>query len=385
MKNQTNPVQTDRPKISIILPCRNEQEALPFCLQQIKKVILQHHLSAQIIVSDSSTDKSPQIAKRENVMLVKHDLEGYGRAYLEGFKHAKGQYIFMADADCSYDFNEIPRFARELENGYDLLIGNRLGGNIEKDAMPWANRHIGTPVLSLMLKMFFGANIQDSQSGMRAIKKESLQKLNLQTGGMEFASEIIVKAVRSNLKIKELPIQYYKRKGQSKLRPLKDAYKHIRFMLLCSPLFLFFIPGLALWLIGIMSIVFLYATPVTIFSAVLSYHPMFASSLLIITGYQLIALAGFAKVYSMNFLKEEDKRFEKLFKYITIEKASVLGLLITTCGISICAVTIMRLLAGGAQPNEIKDSIIALTLIAVGMQTIFSSYMLSILGIRPAN
>lgn len=217
-----------RPDISIILPCRNEQEALPFCLQQIKKVILQKNLSAEIIVSDSSTDASPNIAKQENVILIKHDLEGYGRAYLEAFKRAKGKYIFMADADCSYDFNEIPNFIEQLKNGYDLVMGNRLSGNIEKDAMPWANQHIGTPLLSLMLKIFFGTKITDSQSGMRAITMEALKKLNLQTDGMEFASEMIVKAIKNNLKIKELPIRYYKRKGQSKLKPFRDALQHMK-------------------------------------------------------------------------------------------------------------------------------------------------------------
>jgi len=220
------------PAISIILPCRNEQEALPFCLQQIKKVILQYNLSAEVIVSDSSKDNSPLIAKQENVELIKHDLAGYGRAYLEAFKHAKGKYLFMADADCSYDFNEIPNFIHQLENGYDLVIGNRFSGNIQKNAMPWANRHIGTPLLSLMLKVFFGAKITDSQSGMRAIKKDSLEKLTLQTEGMEFASEMIAKAIKNNLKIKEIPIHYYKRRGRSKLRPFRDALQHVKVMVL---------------------------------------------------------------------------------------------------------------------------------------------------------
>lgn len=224
-------IKSENPNISIVLPCRNEQEALPFCLQQIKRVISSHHLSAEVIVSDSSTDNSPKIAMQENVILIKHNLEGYGRAYLEAFKRAKGEYLFMADADCSYDFNEIPNFILQLKNGCDLIIGNRLSGNIEKGAMPWTNRYIGTPLLSLMLKIFFGAKIKDSQSGMRAIKTETLKNLNLQTDGMEFASEMIVKAQQNNLKIKELPIHYYKRRGQSKLKPFWDALQHIKFII----------------------------------------------------------------------------------------------------------------------------------------------------------
>ncbi len=218
------------PDISVILPCRDEEEALPFCIKKIKETILKNNLSAEIIVSDSSTDKSPEIARKEQVILIKHNLKGYGMAYLQAFPSAKGNYIFMADADCSYDFAEIPYFIRQLEHGCDLVIGNRFLGNIQKGAMPWGNRHIGTPLLSLMLRIFFGAKIQDSQSGMRAIKKEALKNLNLQTTGMEFASEMIIKSLKNNLKIKEVPIDYYKRMGQSKLRPFFDAFAHIKFM-----------------------------------------------------------------------------------------------------------------------------------------------------------
>jgi glycosyltransferase involved in cell wall biosynthesis len=166
MEEETN----KNPEISIILPCRNEEQALPFCLQQIKETIQKNNLSAEIIVSDSSTDKSPEIVLRQaqdrpkntDVILVKHDKEGYGRAYLEAFKIAKGKYIFMADADNTYDFSRIPDFVKELKNGFDLVIGNRLSGNIEEGAMPALNRHLGTPVLSFLLKLFFGAKIIDS-------------------------------------------------------------------------------------------------------------------------------------------------------------------------------------------------------------------------------
>lgn len=371
------------PEISIILPCRNEEEALPFCLKQIKEVIKKHNLSAEIIVSDSSTDKSPQIAKKENVILVKHNKEGYGKAYLEAFKHARGKYIFMADADSTYDFNEIPIFLKYLKQGSDMVIGNRLAGNIENGAMQWKNRYIGTPILSLILKSFFGAKIIDSQSGMRAIKKNSLEELRLRTTGMEFASEMIVKALKNNLKIKEIPINYYKRKGKSKLRPFSDAYKHIRFMLLYSPMFLFFVPGLILFLAGVLLMLWLYFGSPEIFGIKLFYHPMFLSSLLMIIGYQLIMFSSFAKIYSITHLKEKNENFEKLFKYITIERASTLGLLAIVIGAFIFASIIIKWVNSEFNSlNEIKNSIIALTLVTIGIQTIFSSFMLSILGIK---
>jgi len=220
-----------KPEISIILPCKNEQEALPFCLKRIKKIIRQNKLSAEIIVSDSSTDRSPQIAKKERVVLVSHNEDGYGAAYLQAFDRAKGKYVFMADADATYDFSRIPDFISELKNGADLVLGNRLSGKIEEGAMPFLNRRLGTPVLSFLIRLFFKIKIIDSQSGMRAIRKNLIKKLNLQTTGMEFASEMLVKAAKNGLKIKEIPVNYFKRKGQSKLKPFSDACKHIKFML----------------------------------------------------------------------------------------------------------------------------------------------------------
>jgi len=354
----------NNPEISVILPCRNEEKALLFCLQQIKKTIADNGLSAEIIVSDSSSDQSPEIAKKENIILLKHDKEGYGQAYLEAFKIARGKYIFMADADGTYDFNEIPGFIKYLNQGYDFVLGNRFAGKMEEGAMPFLNKRLGNPVLSSILRLFFFTKIIDTQSGMRAIKKDSLKKLKLQTAGMEFASEMIIKAIKNNFKIKEAPINYYKRKGQSKLRPFSDAWKHMRFMLLYSPLFLFFIPGLALFSTGFM----------LMFWPGLSNQKFFLPALMAITGYQLIVFSMFAKTYSIAHLKEQSPIMDKLYKYITIEKASALGIIIAISGI------VFYFLA--PELNEIKNSIVALTLITIGVQTIFSSFMLSILGIK---
>ncbi len=372
------------PEISIILPCRNEEQAIDFCLNQIKKTIKQHKLKAEIIVSDSSTDNSPKIAKKHKVKLIKHDKEGYGNAYLEAFPHAKGKYIFMADCDGTYDFNEIPNFLNHLKQGYDLILGNRFSGNIEPDAMSFSHKYIGNPVLSGILRLFFKTEIKDSHSGMRAIKKEALDKLSLKTTGMEFASEMIIKAVKNNLKIKELPISYCKRKGDSKLKPFSDAWKHLRFMLLYSPLFLFFIPGVFLFLIGLVSMELLYFTKLNLFGIQLFYHPMFLSSSLMIIGYQLIIFSVFAKSYSINHLGEKETVLMKnLYKMVTIERASIFGIIIALFGIIIYLMIFFKWMESGFPAlDEIKNSIIALTLIVLGVQTIFSSFMLSILGIK---
>ncbi|HBR15264.1 MAG TPA: dolichol-P-glucose synthetase, partial [Candidatus Omnitrophica bacterium] len=223
-------------ELSIILPCRDEEKAIGGCLRQIKEVLADCHIDAEVIVSDSSTDCSPQITRSQGIILVKHDKEGYGTAYLEGFKAACGKYVFCADPDGSYDFNEIPRFLECLRRGDDFVIGNRFKGRISPGAMPWLHQYIGNPLFSFLLRLFFRTKISDVHCGMRAISREALDKLHLRTLGMEFASEWVIKAVKKGLKIKELPVNYYCRQGKSKLRSFVDGWRHLRFMLLYSPL-----------------------------------------------------------------------------------------------------------------------------------------------------
>jgi glycosyltransferase involved in cell wall biosynthesis len=373
----------DKLELSVVLPCRNEEKSLDFCIKQIKKVFEENKINGEIIVSDSSSDKSPEIAKRNKVKLVKHDKEGYGHAYLEGFKEARGRYIFMADSDGSYDFNEILRFLKELREGNDFVIGDRFKGKMEKDSMPFSHRYIGNPILSGMLRAFFSSNVHDVHCGMRAISKEALDKLNLRTTGMEFASEMVIKAIKKKLKIKQIPINYYKRKGKSKLNPFSDAWKHMRFMLLYSPLFLFFIPGILLFMIGLLSMLWFYLGSVHLFTFTFQLHPMFISSLLTLVGYQLIVFAAFAKSYAINHLGEESRAMQKLYKLVTIERASIAGIILGLIGIAIYLYILMKWVKSGfGSLNEVKNSILALTLIVLGIQTIFSSFMLSILGIK---
>lgn len=375
--------ETNNPELSIVLPCRNEEKALQKCLSQIKKVIVKNNLYVEIIVSDSSTDSCPIIAKKNNVVLVKHDKEGYGIAYLEGFKQAKGKYIFMADCDGTYDFNEIPLFLKYLREGYDFVIGNRFAYNLEKGVMPWSHKYIGNPILSGILRIFFGTNIKDSHCGMRALSKEALDRLNLGTSGMEFASEMVVKATKKKLMIKELPIKYYPREGESKLNSFKDGWRHLRFMLLYSPLFLFFMPGIILFIIGLETLFWFYFGAPRILGIRLYYHPMFISSLFIIIGYQLMIFSAFSKIYSITHLHEKNDFVERMFRLITLERSIVIGSLILLVGLIIYLyIFISWIKSGFGSLNEIKNSILALTMITLGIQTIFSSFILSILGIK---
>ena len=374
------------PEISIILPCLNEEESIERCINDIKDVIKKNNLNTEVIIIDNgSTDNSIQVirdnSKGINGKLIRHEKRGYGSAYLKGIEHSKGKYIFMADSDGSYDFYEIPKFIEELRKGYDFVIGNRFKGRIEKGSMPFLNRYIGNPILSGILKFFFNVDVHDSHCGMRAIRKESLNKLNLSTTGMEFASEMVLKAGKRNLKIKELPINYHKRRGKSKLRSFPDAWRHMRLMLIYSPLYLFFIPGLIIFLLGVISM-FLLIFNISISGQVFQYQPMFISSILIITGYQLIIFSLFAKTYAITHLKEKPI-LDNLYKYITIERASIIGIIIILIGFFIYYSLLLNWISGNFEGLiETRKSIIALTLITLGIQTIFSSFMLSILGMK---
>jgi glycosyltransferase involved in cell wall biosynthesis len=371
------------PEISIVLPCLNEEQAIGSCLDRIKEVVKNNNLDAEIIVVDNgSTDNSPEIIREKEVRLVEEKEKGYGSAYLKGFESVLGKYIFMADSDGSYDFNEIPKFIDYLRQGYDFVIGDRFSGKMEKEAMSWLHRYIGNPILSGIFRIFFKTKVRDVHCGMRAVKKESLLKLNLKTSGMEFASEMIIKAIRNNLKIKEIPIDYKIRKGESKLASISDGWRHLRFMLLYSPRFLFFIPGILLFFIGLIFFLWMYFGSPVILGVRLYNYPMFPLALFIIVGYQLIIFSLFAKTYAIFHLGDKPT-IERIYKYITIEKASLVGLILTLLGVAIYLKIFFDWLSvgiGGFQ--EFKNSVLGLLLMVVGIQTIFSSFIVSILGIK---
>ena len=370
-------------KISIVLPCQNEEQSLDLCLTKIKSVLATNNLNGEIIVSDSSSDRSAEIARSHQVKLIKHDKNGYGLAYLEGFKLVEGDYIFMADPDSTYDFAEIPRFIKYLDDDYDFVIGNRFNRGIKKGVMPWSHQYIGNPMLSYLFRLFFKTKITDIHCGMRAIKVSALEKLNLKTTGMEFASEMVIKSIKNNFKIKELAIDYHARNGDSKLKSFSDGWRHLRFMLIYSPFYLFFAPGLILYLIGLITMATIYFDVFIILGIRLQYHPMFLSSLLMIIGYQLIIFALFSKTYAITHLGEKNELMNKLYRIVTLEKGLAIGFIASFIGVVIYLIIFFKWLKNGfGELSEIKNSILALTLIIFGIQTAFSSSILSILSIK---
>jgi len=357
--------------VSVIIPTLNEQETIGTCIQKVKEVFRKYGIRGEIIVSDSSTDRTPEIARALGAIVVKPDKRGYGYAYRFTFKHSRGKYIVMGDGDDTYDFLEMYKLLEPLMMGEaDLVIGSRFKGRIEKGAMPWLHKWIGNPVLTRFLNMFFKAGISDAHSGFRAIRRDALEKLDLRADGMEFASEMIVEACKKGLRIKEVPVNYYRRrKNESKLRSFHDGWRHMKFMLLNAPNWLFMYPGAAIFLIGVVLV------SSALFRINIGYlpgmHSMIAGSLLIVTGYQIIFFGLFAKIRSGSNLP----------RILTLEKGALVGALLFISGLIYALTLIIQwIMSGFQQLPSLEHDIITFTLISLGLETYFSAFMLSFLA-----
>jgi glycosyltransferase involved in cell wall biosynthesis len=345
--------------ISVILPCRNEERTVGECIRKINKFFWESDLKGEIIVSDSSKDDSAEIARRMGVKVIKHDKEGYGYAYQAGIKHAQGNIIIIGDADNTYDFSEMPLLL-EKANDNDLVIGSRVKGNIHKGAMKWLHRYIGNPLLSLLLRILFGSKVSDTQSGFRLIKRQAWDKLKLQTRGMEFASEMIIKAAKLKLKVAEVPINYYPRAtgSESKLRSFSDGWKHLRFMTLFTSFIIFLLPALIMILGGIFLMIFYQANMLL----------NIVSLILIILGYQLILLGLFAKTYAATHLKQKSRLVDFLTKYLSLTKGIIIGIILALIGIGSVFL--------------LKKSILLLTFLILSLETLSATFIMSIIGIE---
>lgn len=369
-------------EVSVVLPCLNEEETVGICIKKIKEVFSREHIKGEIIVSDNgSHDRSMEIVRSEGAALVTESKRGYGAAYLRGLKEAKGKYIVIGDSDNTYDFNDIPKFLKLLEDGYDFVMGSRFKGAIKKGAMSWSHRYVGNPILSGICRLFFYTRLSDIHCGMRAFSCEAYRKMRLRTLGMEFATEMVVSALRNNLKVCEIPIDYYPRKGESKLIPLADAWRHIRFMLLFCPVWLYFIPGISGLILGIFLLLLLLKGPFLFLGRYWDIHLMVFASVISILSYQILHLGVYAHTFAIRqgFLKYD--AFTLFFKRrFNLEKGIFLG-----CGIFLIGFTVMLFIflewffKDFGSLYRIRESILAMTLLVIGLQTIFSSFFISLL------
>jgi glycosyltransferase involved in cell wall biosynthesis len=370
------------PRVSVVIPCLNEADSIEACVAAALKGLGSGDLSGEVVVADNgSTDGSAELAERAGARVVQEPRRGYGSAYLAGFAAARGEYIVMADADLTYDFGDIPRFVGELEEGAQLVMGDRMD-NIHPGAMPWLHRYVGNPVLSGILNLFFRTGVRDAHCGMRAFRRDALPALDLRTTGMEFASEMVIRATKAELDIRQLPIEYHPRGGESKLSSFRDGWRHLRFLLVHSPTHLFVIPGAIMLALG--SLVMLTVLlKIDVLGRTWQEHTMIAGALLLIVGTQIVSLGLCAHAYGMYFMGDNDPWFDRMRARFRLEHGLLLGGSILGLGIlvtvSIVAVWIDR---GLGNLGEDRVAVVAATLVIVGLQIIFSSFLLSILGLR---
>lgn len=374
--------QTSAMEVSIIMPCLNEAETLETCIRKAQWFIAENDLAGEVIIADNgSNDGSQEIARRLNARVIDVPAKGYGSALKGGIAAARGQYIIMGDADDSYDFSNLNPFLVKLRNGYDLVMGNRFRGGIESGAMPLLHRYLGNPVLTGIGKLLFGSPCNDFHCGLRGFRKEAIANLELQTTGMEFASEMVVKATLHKMQITEVPTTLSP-DGRSRpphLNTWRDGWRHLRFLLMYSPRWLFFYPGIFLILGGFLATLSLLPSP--------KVHSLLYSSTAMTIGFQIVMFALFTKVFGISEgLLPEDRRLNKLFDYLNLETGLIAGTVLLAIGMaaSVYAFGIWgQHDYGSLNPTETMPIVIpGVTCLALGIQAIFSSFFLSILGLK---
>jgi glycosyltransferase involved in cell wall biosynthesis len=388
---QTNPpAQADvedrsAPLVSVVIPCLNEAENIAVCVQAARAALAEMGVHGEVVVADNnSEDDSARLAEDAGARVVLERRRGYGSAYLAGFAASRGRYIVMADADLTYDFNEIPRFVAELENGAEMVIGDRMD-NIQPGAMPWLHRYVGNPILTGLLNLFFRTGISDAHCGMRAVRREVLPRLDLRTTGMEFASEMVIRASKENLRIAEFPIEYHPRGGESKLSSFRDGWRHLRFLLVHSPTHLFIVPGTVLASLGTLVLV-LVAGGLDFFGRAWGLHTLIGGALMMIVGVQVLALGLCAHAYGTYFMGEKDPWFDRMRARFRLEHGLLLGFVFVLVGLVGGGVIVGIWIAHGfGSLSEERLALVAATLLIVGIQIFFSSFLLSILGLRRVN
>jgi len=364
--------------VSVILPALDEQQTIGECITKIQKVFRENGINGEIIIADSSTDRTAEIARSLGACVVHVETKGYGNAYLAGFRNVQGRYVVIGDADNTYDFYDIPKLIEPLKHGADFVIGSRFKGTIHPGSMTPLHRYIGNPLLTWMINMIFRTHFSDAHSGFRAITKESLDLLQLKTGGMEFASEMLVMASKENLKIVEVPVDYYPRLTPSKLHSFADGWRHIRFVLLMKPLPFVAIPGLIFSLIGLLLMALFYVRG-TVDSHL---HSFILGAILVMGGIQVILTGFLMKTYSViHGYENRQGIIEILMKYHNLEMFLILGFSLVATGILLGLNIFLHWVSTNyGFLSEISTAIISLVFIVCGIQVflfaVFQSMML---------
>jgi glycosyltransferase involved in cell wall biosynthesis len=340
----TRAAETTHPSVSIVMPCLNEEETVGACVTKAVGWLQRRRIPGEVLVVDNgSTDRSVEIAEAAGARVVHERRRGYGQAYLRGFAEARGEYIVMGDSDDTYDFSDLDALVAPLALGADMVLGNRFAGGIATGAMPWAHRYIGSPIINLVIRLFFGTRIGDSQSGLRAFRRGVTERLGLRSSGMELASEMIVSAARAGLTIAEVPAPYAIRRGESKLNTVRDGWRHLRYLLLAAPDFLFTLPGALLAVLGVASTVISLAAPEGVAVGPLNWRPVFAGTILLAIGVNAVLLGVIAKLYGVSHGVLREDRWARLYRrWFRLEAVLALAAVLFVGGL------VMELLLFGA-------------------------------------
>ena len=368
--------------VSVVIPCLNEADSIDRCVRAALEAIQSGGLRGEVVVADNgSTDGSAELAAAAGARVVHEPRRGYGSAYLAGFAAARGRFVVMADADLTYDFGEIPHFVAQLQDGADLVMGDRMD-NIKPGAMPWLHRYVGNPILTGILNLFFRTGVNDAHCGMRAVRADALPRLELRATGMEFASEMVIRASKEGLDIRQFPIEYHPREGESKLSSFRDGWRHLRFLLVHAPTYLFILPGAITAFTGALMALTVLGR-IHVLGRNWDLHAMIAGALLMIVGTQVLALGLCAHAYGTYFMGERDPWFDRMRARFGLEHGLLLGGAFILAGLAIAAVIVgIWINRGFGHLSEERLAVLSATLMIVGIQVFFSSFLLSILGLR---
>jgi glycosyltransferase involved in cell wall biosynthesis len=328
--------RADVPFISIVMPCLNEEQTVATCVRKARGWLDRHGLAGEVIVVDNgSTDGSAELAAGAGARVIEESRRGYGAALRRGFAEARGEWLVMGDCDDTYEFGDLNDLIQPLQEGYDLSVGNRHAGGIAPGAMTWSHRYIGTPAISALLKVFTGLKVGDSQCGLRAFTRTTLDRLELKTDGMELASEMILKAARRGLKVADVPVPYGERLGEAKLNTMRDGWRHMRFLLLASPNYLFTIPGLLLTLLGAVTLLATIPNE-SIEIADLTWQPIFAGGIFTVVGVNALLLGFASRIYTTaRGITNEDRVLRFYRRYLGFETLVVIGIALALAGLGL--------------------------------------------------
>jgi hypothetical protein len=368
------------PVLSVVMPTLNEEEGVRECIDRIKTAAGELGVPTEVVVSDSSTDRTPEIAEAAGAIVVEPDGPGYGYAYRYAFERARGDIIAMGDADTTYDFEELPKLVAELERtGADMVMGSRLDGTIKPGAMPALHEHVGNPLLTGFLNVFYGTEVSDAHSGFRVFTRDALEAMDLETDGMEFASEMVMAASAADLDVAEVPITYHEREGEETLDSFRDGWRHVRFMLTNAPTYLFAGPGVGACVFGVLLLLFA-ATGTAVFGRSFGVNSMIAGSVFAIVGTHAVALAVFSRVAGRTIGQPTDPVTTFLVEHVSVERGVGAGLALFVAGVGYALYLVWTWAGSGfSVVPPTTQSLLACLGIILGLQTVFSSFFLSVI------